>query len=259
MKFFIYLFVGAMLVGVASAAWTVNLANNSQYFTDFEAGFEEIDQDQPSNISLEPKLQLIKDWQRPEGSLKVALQVGHWQNEEVPEELEGLKKNAGGARGGGKYEWEVMLNIANLLAEELRQHNLEVDILPTTIPPAYYADAFIALHADGNTDTTVTGFKVASPRWDYSGKSKTLEALLYEEYEQATGLSRDPNVTRRMRGYYAFNWRRYSHAIHPMTPAAILETGFLTSPADRKILINNPQPAVAGIVQAVLSFLELEA
>ncbi len=234
--------------------WQVGLANTRQHFTDYEAGFEE----SIENFSSQPiDYNPYANWQRPAGPLKVALQVGHWQNSEVPEELEGLKKNAGGAQGGGKYEWEVMLNIALLAADILRTHGIEVDVLPTTVPPDYYADAFIALHADGSTDPSVSGFKIASPRRDYSGQSKILEEIMYEKYEEATGLARDPNITSRMRGYYAFNWRRYDHAIHPMTPAVILETGFLTSPADRRILINNTEPVVQGIVAAVLRFLGL--
>ncbi|HCM45745.1 MAG: Cell wall hydrolase/autolysin [Parcubacteria group bacterium GW2011_GWA1_43_27] len=253
-----YLLTAIFLVAALVAVWTVTAANSPYRFTEYEAGFDEAESIPETNISLEPELLAIQDWQRPEGPLRVGLQVGHWQNEEVPEELEGLKKNAGGAQGGGKYEWEVMLNIATLAAEQLAQYGIEVDVLPTTVPPNYYADAFVALHADGNLDQYVSGFKIAHPRRDYSGLSAELEAIMYEQYEAATGFRRDSNVTRRMRGYYAFNWRRYDHAIHPMTPAIILETGFLTSPADRKILINNPQVAVEGIVQAVLEFLKVD-
>lgn len=255
MKFYLYsLGTAILLVGATAATWTITLANNLTAYTENEADFDDMS-------SLETQVEEFSNpyanWQRPPGPLKVALQVGHWQNEEVPEELEGLKKNAGGAQGGGKYEWEVMLNIALLAADILRTHGIEVDILPTTVPSDYYADAFIALHADGNTDERVSGFKIASPRRDYSGQSKIFEQIMYEKYEEATGLERDPNITSRMRGYYAFNWRKYDHAIHPMTPAVILETGFLTSPADRKILITNTESVVNGIVESVLRFLGL--
>ena len=258
MKFLLYLLMVAALIGVAWTSWTITSANNAYRFTEYEAVFDEPSMEEDKAISLEPKLLLLKDWQRPEGPLRVGLQVGHWKNSEVPAELEGLKQNAGGARGGGKYEWEVMLNIALLAADQLRAKGIEVDILPTTVPPDYYADAFIALHADGNLNQSVSGFKIAHPRRDYSGKSASLESILYEQYAAATGFERDPNVTSRMRGYYAFNWRRYEHSIHPMTPAVILETGFLTSPYDQRILIHDPQVAVSGIVQAVLKFLAVD-
>lgn len=255
MKFFGHMILLGLAVGLIAASWTVTRANSISHYSDSENVFDEIDSQEDSAISFEPKLQLLRNWQRPAGPLKVALQVGHWKNEEVPAELDGLKKNAGGAKGGGKYEWEVMLEISLLAADLLRDDGIVVEVLPTTIPPAYYADAFIAIHADGNLDAGVSGFKVASPYRDYSGKSKLLESYMYSEYRKVTGMTVDPNITGRMRGYYAFNWRRYEHAIHPMTPAIILETGFLTNRADQEILIDSPQLVAQGIVQAVLKFL----
>ena len=240
----------ALLVALVGAWWSIGLANNPARFSEQEAGFEE--------LNLSENEDTILPWQRPDGPLKVALQAGHWKNSEVPEELDGLKQNGGGAVGGGTDEATVVLNIAQITAEKLRALGLEVEILPTTVPPGYYADAFISIHADGNLDSTVTGFKAASPRRDYSGKSLELENIMYKEYENVTGFNRDPNVTSRMRGYYAFNWRRYEHAIHPMTPAVILETGFLTSRHDQKILIHQPEIAADGIVNAVIKFLELQ-
>ena len=59
-----------------------------------------------------------------------------------------------------------------------------------------------------------------------------------------------------MRNYYAFNFRRYEHALHPMTIAVILETGFLTSQSDRQVLMNDPERAARGIVDAVMAFPE---
>lgn len=41
-----------------------------------------------------------------------------------------------------------------------------------------------------------------------------------------------------------------------MTAAVILEAGFLTSPNDRDILINNPDKAATGIANAVRQFLK---
>jgi hypothetical protein len=58
-----------------------------------------------------------------------------------------------------------------------------------------------------------------------------------------------------MTAYYAFNWPRYEHAIHPFTPAAIVETGFLTSAVDRAIIVAAPERAAAGIADGVLAFL----
>ena len=59
-----------------------------------------------------------------------------------------------------------------------------------------------------------------------------------------------------MQNYYAFNYRRYEHALHPMTVAAILETGFLTNAGDRRIIVSDPDRAARGIADAVKLFLK---
>ena len=79
--------------------------------------------------------------------------------------------------------------------------------------------------------------------------------LIEEEYPLVTGMSIDPNVSRNMTGYYAFNWRRYDHAIHPMTVAVVLETGFLTNASNAYLLINQPQKAAQPLAKAIIRFL----
>lgn len=200
------------------------------------------------------RLSWLENWQRPEGPPKVALQVGHWKNDELPEELEKLKVS-GGSSGGGKSEWEVNLPIVEETAKILEQKGIEVDILPATVPPLYWADVFIAIHADGSTDTSKSGFKIAAPWRDYTGKAPDLVDYLESSYQEATSLPKDQNITRNMRGYYAFSWWRYEHAIHPMTTAVIIETGFLTNPSDRSLLINKPEIPAHGIAEGIHSYL----
>lgn len=199
----------------------------------------------------------LDDWERPEGPAKVALQVGHWKNEELPEELDKLRGSSG-ATGGGRNEWEVNLAIAEETAKLLKKKGVEVEILPATIPPSYWADVFIAIHADGSTDTTKAGFKIASPWRDFTRKAKSLVDNLYGSYSEATNFTTDDNITRNMRGYYAFSWWRYEHAIHPMATAAIIETGFLTNPLDRRILIDTPEIPAEGIADGIFDFLVQE-
>jgi hypothetical protein len=79
--------------------------------------------------------------------------------------------------------------------------------------------------------------------------------MLTESYGQATGLPRYPTLTRRMTSYYAFNSRRYTHALHPMTVGVILETGFLTNARDRRIIVDAPDRAARGIARAVSEYL----
>lgn len=186
----------------------------------------------------------IQNWVRPEGPAKVALQVGHWKNEELPEELSRLIGNTG-ASGGGRTEVEVNLKIAEETAALLRAQGVEVEILPATVPPDYWADVFIAIHADGSTSSGTSGYKIAAPWRDFTGSADELVGHLETEYDLATNLVKDPNITRNMRGYYAFAWWRYDHSIHPMTTAAIVETGFITNPSDRRLIATTELPSQA--------------
>lgn len=199
-------------------------------------------------------LSWLKSWKRPDGPARVGIQVGHWKNEELPEELKKLKGSTGSS-GAGYAEWEINLTIAEETARILRETGIIVDILPSTIPPQYWADVFIAIHADGNTNPAVSGYKIAAPWRDFTKKAGTLVAHLDKEYGTITKLPKDPNISRNMRGYYAFSWWRYTHAIHPMTTSAIVETGFLTSPRDRKILINNPQLPAQALSSGIINYL----
>lgn len=200
---------------------------------------------------------IIQNWQRPDGPARVGVQIGHYKNDEVPQELERLKGNTG-ASGGGKWEWEVNYEIAHLIADNLKEVGVEVDILPTTVPPAYWADVFIAIHADGSEDRSKSGYKFAGPWRDYTRKSATLVSILEKHYEKATGLEKDENISRNMRGYYAFSWWRNEHAIHPMTTGVIAETGFLTNRNDQLLLINTPEVSADAISEALLEFLKGE-
>ncbi len=192
------------------------------------------------------------DWEAPEGPVRIALQAGHWRADEAPRELRGLRNN--GTRWRETPEWEVNLEIVQRAGAMLEEMGYEVDILPAVVPPAYRAHLFIAIHADGSNDPNASGYRVGTPRRDATGRASQVAALLLESYGEETGIKRLPTVTRRMRNYYAFNFQRYEHALHPMTIAVILETGFLTSSRDRQVIMNDPDRAARGIVAAVTAF-----
>lgn len=212
---------------------------------------------QPAPMDYGTVVDPYASWRRPDGPVHVAVQAGHWKASEAPDEQAQLRTN--GTRGGGKAEWEVNLAIAERTAELLKQEGYIVEVLPTTIPPAYWADLFVSIHADGNPDRTLTGYRAAAPRRDRTGRAEELAALLNATYGEATGLPVFPLITRRMRGYYAFNSRRYQHALHPMTVGAIIETGFLTSERDRRIIVDAPDRAARGIANAIIRYVELDS
>ena len=193
-----------------------------------------------------------EEWRAPDGPVRIALQVGHWRTEEAPRELSGLRRN--GANWNGLAEWEVNLEIARHTGTMLEELGYVVDILPAVVPPDYRAHLFIAIHADASNDPGTTGYRVAAPSRDATGRASGFVDLLNRKYGEVTGIRRLPTVTRRMRNYYAFNFRRYEHALHPMTIAVIIETGFLTSAADREVIVSQPDLVARGIVEGIIAF-----
>jgi hypothetical protein len=281
-----YMVYGVVFVAVAVGAvgfWYISQAEDTKdavvRYSDTEAGFGQEDNVSVADefIELDESIyqtengrirwsaywreftsaeeQIYGNWQRPQGPLRVGIQAGHAKLDEIPEELEGLRQSSG-AFGGGKSEAETVLILAEKVKILLETEGIVVDLLPATVPVDYAADAFVSIHADGNASGLVSGFKIAGPRRDFSGKAQALTDALYESYGTETGLRQDANVTRRMSGYYAFNWRRYDHALHPMTPAIIIETGFMTSAADRAVIVRDPDRAARGIAKGIIRFLE---
>lgn len=190
----------------------------------------------------------------PPGPKRVGLQAGHWRVEEVPPELGRLGP---GTSGGGRAEWQVNLDLAQRAAGLLREAGVEVEVLPATVPPGYRAHAFLSIHADGDEAGVLRGYKLARAGFSATPEADDhLLATLYAAYGQATGLPRDDlHVSRRMTAYYAFNSRRYCHAVAPGVPAAILEAGFLTNAIDRQVLLGRPDAAAQGIAEGLLRYL----
>ena len=189
---------------------------------------------------------------------QVALQVGHWNMEELPWELRKLSPLRQ-AQGGGKMEWEVNLAIAQRTAEQLRAQGIGVTILSAALPSIYKADAFVAIHADQNPNLPyASGFKVAASAFDQSGKASRLARLLQEEYQKETWLSLETYIPKTMPYYYAFNSEKFTFAIHPTTPSVIIETGYLPNIRDQLIISKHPEVAAKGIAQGILKFLREE-
>jgi N-acetylmuramoyl-L-alanine amidase len=189
---------------------------------------------------------------------RVGIQAGHWKIDELPFELNRLRRDTG-AQWGSLTEGEVNLAIARRVALQLQQAGVVVDLLPATVPPGYDADAFVAIHADDGGGTREAGWKVASP-WRSSEASRKLRDSVAFAYALTTGLPSDRyGVSYNMRGYYAFSWTRFSHAVAPTTPAAIIETGFLTSATDRRIIVEDPERSARGISLGIIMFLAQRA
>jgi N-acetylmuramoyl-L-alanine amidase len=190
----------------------------------------------------------------PPGPKRVGLQAGHYLINQVPEELRGL---AGGAVGGGRQEWQVNLDVAERTAALLQDSGIQADVLPATVPPHYQANAFVALHADGDTTGQTRGFKVARPGFSSipSVDDRLVDAI-NQTYAAETELPRDDaHISLRMRYYYAFNSRRYCHSVMPGVPQAIIEMAYLTNATDRQYLIGDPQRLAQALADSIQAFL----
>ena len=189
---------------------------------------------------------LIRPW-------RVGIQVGHWHIDELPDEQMRLRTDTG-ASYGSLHEVDVNLGIAERVARDLSLAGVTVDLLPATVRPGYDADAFVAIHADGGWPSE-RGYKVSAP-WRASGASRLLEDSIGRAYGALSGIPADRyGVTYNMRGYYAFSWYRFEHAVAPSTPSAIIETGYLTSRLDRSIIVDDPETPARAIADGILVYL----
>ena len=185
---------------------------------------------------------------------RVGIQAGHWQIDQLPDEQYRLRDDTG-AQWRSVSEVSVNKEIAGRVVRQLQEAGVTAELLPATVPPGYDADAFVAIHADDGGGTDISGWKIATP-WRSSEASRKLRDDIARTYGQASGLPEDRyGVSYNMRGYYAFSWTRYEHAVAPTTPAVIIETGFLTSAADRPLIVDDPERAARGISMGVIAFL----
>lgn len=187
---------------------------------------------------------------------RVGIQVGHWQTGDVPREYGTRIIAQTGASWAGYNEVDLNMEVAERLATLLRAQGLTVDILPTTVPPGYLADAFIALHADSDGVGELSGFKMAhsTRRGPYEDR---LMADVKATYAAETGLEYDAeHVTRGMSQYYAANWSRYQHATSPFTPSVILEMAFISNRGDLSLLVDHPDRVAGAIAKGILTFLD---
>ena len=188
------------------------------------------------------------------GARRIGIQVGHWMTDNVPPELRRLEVQTG-TSWEGITETQVSLNIATRLAALLRSHGYIVDIIPTTVPAGYLADAFVALHLDGDGTGENSGYKLAHGSRRGPFEQQLLQDIK-DEYGAATGLRYDQeHVSRAMLGYYAVSWQRYRSATSPFTPSVILEMGFLSNDGDRALMMEQPDLVASAIANGIERFL----
>ena len=196
----------------------------------------------------------INSWKRPQGQLTIALQVGHLLEDELPLELRQLAKG-GGAKKGLVKEVEFNQNIVQRVSRILISKGYKVQTISALVPPSYYADVFISVHAN-SAPKSVSGFMISTPLIDYSEKGKELKWALIQEYASSTGMMYLDQPSDRMTSYYSFNWSRFKRTIHPKTPAVIIETGNMNNPNDLVNLTLRDNKIAEGIANGIISFLQ---
>lgn len=154
----------------------------------------------------------------------------------------------------GLTEAEINFAVAQKVVLGLRQRGYSVDLLDEfdTRLDDYQAAALVSIHSNTCQDfgEVVSGYLVAaaSARVSARGNDQILVDCISRFYNQYTGLQRRDGLTVDMTDYHTFR------EIHQLTPAAIIELGFLLS--DRELLTQQQDALAEGITQGILCFLE---
>ncbi len=238
---------------LASSLLLLGMSWNGQALREFSENVR-----QGVHDSLARQWRDLNNWRK--GPVVVGLQIGHEGAGDHPEELAAFRLNTG-AVVGDITEVSVNRRVAEAMKETLEAWDIVVELLPATVPVGYRADLVISLHADSSLDPERRGFKSAHFEPARNRLEPLLKAHLDEAYGHLTGLPDDhANVSRNMRRYYAFNHRRYRHAVHRNTPAVIFELGYLSHPEEQRFLLTHlPAEALsAGILNYLQSQGRLE-
>ena len=164
----------------------------------------------------------------------------------------GVYNDPGAVCEDGLTEREVNEVVAEKVVLHLRGLGYHAELLDEfdSRLKDYQAEALISLHVNDCKDygEYVTGYLIArAAARAVGGADDLLVQCLGENYAQATGLRVRAGVTSDMSEYHSFV------EIHPYTPAAILEMGFLL--ADRRLLTERADIVARGVYDGILCFL----
>lgn len=152
-------------------------------------------------------------------------------------------------------ENDINFGVASKVVQYLRQRSYRVDLLDEFDPRLndYQAAALVSIHANSCQDygEVVSGYLVAKAAAKPSeGPDDQLAECVARYYGPMTGLERRFSLTVDMTDYHTFR------ELHPLTPAAIIELGFMR--ADQQILVEQQDLLARAIVEGILCFLEPE-
>ncbi|MBK9124731.1 MAG: N-acetylmuramoyl-L-alanine amidase [Chloroflexi bacterium] len=153
----------------------------------------------------------------------------------------------------GLTENEINFAVASQVVLALRQRGYSVLLLDEFDPRLtdFQGAALVSIHSNtcAQYDEVVSGFLVAKAEAKPpGGPDDRLAECIAALYGAVSGLERRYGTTVHMTNYHSFR------EIHPLTPAAIIELGFMR--ADRDSLVNRQDVLSRGVVEGVLCFLE---
>lgn len=187
------------------------------------------------------------------GDVRVGIQIGHLEARAHAPEHARLRVSTGGS-ANGVTEVDVNRAVAEALRDILTARGIAVDLLPASVPPRYRADLLVSLHADSSPDPSRRGYKSAHFDPPRTPQERTLKALVDRSYFAATALPDDhENVSGNMLKYYAFD-TSYHHSVAPVTPALLIEMGYISNRRDLTVLAAPEVPAHA-IAEGVVAYL----
>lgn len=177
----------------------------------------------------------------PRPKPRIGIVSGHWGYD------------SGALCPDGLTEYEVNLEIATKVKEQLIDEGFDVDLLEEKDDrlSGYQALALVSIHADTCQfiNSEATGFKVAAALANARpNRTKRLVACLSSRYYQYTNLNfHAGSITEDMTSYHAFD------EVHSDTAAAIIETGFMN--LDRQTLTTEQDRVARGITEGILCFI----
>ncbi|TVR20326.1 MAG: hypothetical protein EA396_10885 [Anaerolineaceae bacterium] len=181
----------------------------------------------------------------PNYAIRIGILSGHMGPENDP----------GAVCPDGLTEAEINYAVAERVWSQLRQRGYEVDLLEEFDRrlAGYRADLLLSIHANDCRPYAggASGFLVGQSRSrPIDGADARLVDCIGAYYGRATDLEQRFGFTPDMDGYHVFN------RIHPNTPAAIIELGFMLD--DREFLVGEPDLMAAALVRGVECFLNNE-
>ncbi|MCU0466583.1 MAG: N-acetylmuramoyl-L-alanine amidase [Anaerolineae bacterium] len=150
-------------------------------------------------------------------------------------------------------ENDINFAVASRVVQLLREQSYRVDLLDEFDPRLndYQAAAMVSIHSNSCQDygEYVSGYLVAkAAAKPPNGPDDRLAECIARYYGPMTGLERRFSLTIDMTDYHNFR------ELHPLTPAAIIELGFMR--ADQQILVEQQDLLARAIVEGILCFLE---